>query len=160
MSKGFVCLTAVIDVISRKRLAHTNALTLQSCHAVYVFNQTFAKYGAPRIVNVNQGTQFTDSDLTDAVLAKCQLSMDGKGAWKDNVFIERFWRGVKYERVYLRAYETPAQAPADITQYIDWYNNERPHNSLEDQMPTHFYNQGFKVQKTKAALRLTIYLNL
>jgi putative transposase len=151
MSKGFVYLTAVIDVFSRKILAHTTALTLQSCHAVYVLNQAFAKYGTPSIVNVDQGTQFTDSDFTDAVLAKCQLSMDGKGAWKDNVFIERFWRSVKYERVYLRAYETPAQARTDITQYIDWYNNERSHSSLEDQTPAHFYNQGFKVQTTKAA---------
>ncbi len=151
MSKGFVYLTAVIDVFSRKILAHVVALTLESCHAVNVLNQAFAKYGTPEIVNVDQGTQFTDSNFTDAVLDKCQLSMDGKGAWRDNVFIERFWRSVKYERVYLRAYETPAQARVDITQYIDWYNNERPHSSLDDQTPTNFYNKGFKPEQAKAA---------
>jgi putative transposase len=96
MAKGFVYLTAVVDRASRKVLAHKVAITLEACHAREVVEQAFARYGTPDIVNTDQGSQFTAEEFTDAVLSRgCKLSMDGSGAWRDNVFVERLWRSVK-----------------------------------------------------------------
>ncbi len=96
------------------------AITLEVCHAREVLEQAFARFGVPEIVNTDQGSQFTVEDLTQAVLSRgCRLSMDGKGAWRDNVFVERLWRTIKYERVYLRAYEGVSAAKSDIAQFID-----------------------------------------
>ena len=93
MARGFVYLTAVVDLASRKVLAHKVAITLEASHAKEVIEQAFAKFGTPEIVNTDQGSQFTAEDFTDAVLKRgCRLSMDGKGAWRDNVFVERLWR--------------------------------------------------------------------
>ena len=132
MAKGFVYLTAVVDVASRRVLAHKVAVTLEASHAKEVIEQAFALHGVPEIVNVDQGSQFTATEFTQTVLARgCKLSMDGKGAWRDNVFVERLWRSVKYERVYLKAYDSVGQARADIADYMDWYNKRRPHSSLE-----------------------------
>jgi putative transposase len=115
MAHGFVYLTAVVDVASRRVLAHKVAITLQACHAREVIEQAFARWGTPEIVNTDQGSQFTATEFTDVVLAQgCQLSMDGRGAWRDNVFVERLWRSVKYERVYLKAYASVSAARADI----------------------------------------------
>ena len=136
MARGFVYLTCVIDWISRKVLAAKVAITLEACHAVDVLNEAFARYGRPQIVNTDQGSQFTANDFVQAVKAQgCQLSMDGKGAWRDNVFVERFWKSLKYERVYLHAYDTVSQARESIMDYIDWYNHKRPHCSLDRQTP-------------------------
>lgn len=140
MSKGFVYLTAVVDVASRRVLAHKTALTLEACHAVEVLEQAIAHFGSPQIVNTDQGSQFTDSTFTAAVLGRgCQLSMDGKGAWRDNVFVERLWRTLKYERIYLRAYDSVSAAREDIAEGIDWYNQQRPHSSLQDKTPVQTY---------------------
>ncbi len=140
MARGFVYLTAVVDVASRKVLAHKVAITLEACHAKEVIEQAFLRHGTPEIVNTDQGSQFTATEFTDVVLAKrCKLSMDGRGAWRDNVFVERFWRSVKYERVYLRAYDSVSAARTDIAIYIDGFNKERPHSSLEDATPDEFY---------------------
>ncbi|MBU3739582.1 MAG: IS3 family transposase [Rhodoferax sp.] len=140
MARGFVYLTAVVDVASRKVLAHKVAITLEACHAKEVIEQAFLRFGTPEIVNTDQGSQFTATEFTDVVLAKgCKLSMDGRGAWRDNVFVERFWRSVKYERVYLRAYDSVSAARADIAQYIDGFNVRRPHSSLADATPAEFY---------------------
>ena len=96
--------------------------------------------GIPEIVNTDQGSQFTASEFTDAVLDKgCRLSMDGRGAWRDNVFVERLWRSVKYERVYLKAYDSVSAARADIADYMAWYNTSRPHSSLADLTPDKYY---------------------
>jgi putative transposase len=136
MARGFVYLTCVIDWISRKVLAAKVAITLEACHAVDVLNEAFARYGRPQIVNTDQGSQFTANDFVQAVKAQgCQLSMDGKGAWRDNVFVERFWKSLKYERVYLHAYDSVSQARESIMDYIDWYNHKRPHSSLDRQTP-------------------------
>ena len=136
MAKGFVYLTCVIDWVSRKVLAAKVAITLEACHAVDVLNEAFARYGRPQIVNTDQGSQFTANDFVKAVKAQgCQLSMDGKGAWRDNVFVERFWKSLKYERVYLHAYDSVSQARESIMDYIDWYNHKRPHSSLDRQTP-------------------------
>jgi len=140
MARGFVYLTAVVDVASRRVLAHKTAITLEASHAVEVFEQAVARYGLPQIVNTDQGSQFTDSHFTTAVLSRgCKLSMDGKGAWRDNVFVERLWRSVKYERVYLHAYDHVTAARADIADYIAWYNTKRRHSSLQDQTPEQAY---------------------
>ena len=140
MARGFVYLTAVVDVASRKVLAHKVAITLEACHAKEVIEQAFLRHGTPEIVNTDQGSQFTATEFTDVVLAKgCKLSMDGRGAWRDNVFVERFWRSVKYERVYLKAYDSVSAARTDIAQYIEGFNIQRPHSSLADATPDEFY---------------------
>ena len=140
MARGFVYLTAVVDVASRRVLAHKVAISLEACHAREVIEQAFARYGVPEIVNTDQGSQFTATEFTDVVLARgCKLSMDGRGAWRDNVFVERLWRSVKYERVYLRAYDSVSAARADIANYFDWYNKDRPHSKLERLTPQENY---------------------
>ena len=140
MDKGFVYLTAVVDVASRRVLAHKVATTLEACHASEVMKQALARYGTPDIVNTDQGSQFTATEFTDIVLgAGCQLSMDGRGAWRDNVFVERLWRTVKYEHVYKHVYATVSDARARIGQFIDWYNTGRPHSSLQGQTPDEAY---------------------
>jgi putative transposase len=142
MARGFVYLTAVVDVASRRVLAHKVAITLEACHAREVIELAFARWGTPDIVNTDQGSQFTATEFTDVVLAQgCQLSMDGRGAWRDNVFVERLWRSVKYERVYLKAYDSVSAARADIADYMGWYNTARAHSSLDEATPDeHYFN--------------------
>jgi putative transposase len=124
MARGFVYLTAVVDVASRLVLAH----------------KAFARYGVPVIVNTDQGSQFTAEEFTQAVLDRdCQLSMDGRGAWRDNVFIERLWRSVKYECVYLKAYDGVSAARSDIGRYMDWFNTDRAHSRLNGATPQQAY---------------------
>lgn len=140
MAKGFVYLTAVVDVASRRVLTHKVAITLEACHAREIMQEAFARYGTPEIVNTDQGSQFTADEFTEVVLAKgCKLSMDGRGSWRDNVFVERIWRSVKYERVYLKAYDSVSAARADIADYLDWYNTQRPHSNLERITPEQVY---------------------
>ena len=140
MARGFVYLTAVVDVASRRVLAHKVAITLEACHAREVIEQAFACHGLPEIVNTDQGSQFTAIEFTDVVLgAGCKLSMDGRGAWRDNVFVERVWRSVKYERVYLKAYDSVSAARADIADYFNWYNTQRPHSALDRLTPVEKY---------------------
>ncbi len=140
MARGFVYLSAVVDVASRRVLAHKAAITLDARHAREVLEQAFACYGTPEMVNTDQSSQFTAEEFTQAVLARgCRLSMDGNGAWRYNVFVERLWRTIKYEQVYLKAYDGVSAAKTDIAQFIDWYNSERPHSSLGDQTPDQTY---------------------
>ena len=130
--RGFVYLTAVIDWASRKVLARRVAITLEACHAVEVLTEAFARHGTPDIVNTDQGSQFTAAEFTETVTARgCQISMDGRGAWRDNVFVERLWRTVKYEEGYLHAYDTVADAKTGIAAHLDWYSRDRPHSSLK-----------------------------
>jgi len=140
MARGFVYLTAVVDVFSRKVLAHRVAITLEAIHAKEVIEQALTRWGTPDILNTDQGSQFTADEFTRVVLdAGCKLSMDGRGAWRDNVFVERLWRSVKYERVYLKAYDSVSAARADIAHYLNWYNADRPHSSLERSTPDEWY---------------------
>jgi putative transposase len=151
MAHGFVYLTAVIDVASRRVLAHKVATTLEAYHAVEIIEQAFAQYGVPEFVNTDQGSQFTAEEFTHAVLTRgCKLSMDGKGAWRDNVFVERLWRTVKYERVYTRVYDSVTEARADIAEYLEWYNMERGHTSLFDMTPDQAYWDQFPALKVAA----------
>ena len=140
MEKGFVYLTAVIDWSSRTILAHKVAITLEACHAVEVLSEALSKYPAPEIVNTDQGSQFTaDEFIYTVVNHGCKISMDGKGSWRDNVMIERFWKTIKYEEIYLKAYETVQVAKSAISGYINWYNTERRHSSLDNQTPNEAY---------------------
>lgn len=142
MSSGFVYLTAVIDVATRAILSHRLATTLEACHAVEALEMAMTHYGTPEIVNTDQGSQFTADEFTEAVLGPgCQLSMDGRGAWRDNVFVERFWRTIKYEEIYLKAYDSVAQARRGITAFIDWYNTGRPHSSVGRIPPMQAYEK-------------------
>ena len=137
MARGFVYLTAVVDVFSRRVLAHRTAITLEACHAVEALEEAYARFGKPEIINTDQGSQFTAQVFVDAVLGRgVKLSMDGQGAWRDNVFVERLWRSVKYERVYLGAYDSVTATRKDIAQYMDRYNEDRPYSSLNDRTPT------------------------
>jgi putative transposase len=151
MAQGFVYLTAVIDWASRRVLAHRVAITMEAEHAVAALEEAFAKYGLPEIVNTDQGSQFTSTDFTDAVRSRgIALSMDGKGSWRDNVFIERLWRSVKYEEIYLKAYESVGQARQSIANYLTWYNQQRPHSSLSDKTPDEAYFAMLPAMKTAA----------
>ncbi len=140
MAKGFVYLTAVVDWASRRVLATKVAITLEACHAVDVLQEAFDHHGKPEIVNTDQGSQFTAHEFVQAVKDRgCNLSMDGRGAWRDNVFVERLWKSVKYERVYLHAYDSVTEARQSIMQYMDWYNRSRPHSSLGKKTPDEAY---------------------
>src|SRR5258706_635957 len=140
MAQGFVYLTAVIDWQTRGLLAVRVAITLEAEQAVAALEEAFAKYVLPEIVNTNQGSQFTAADFVDAVLGRgVGLSMDGKGAWRDNVFVERVWRSVKYEEVDLKAYDPVGQAQQSIHDYLVWYNQSKPHSRLSDQTPVEPY---------------------
>ena len=151
MARGFVYLTAVVDVYSRRILAHRTAITLEACHAVEALEEAYSRFGKPEIVNTDQGSQFTAQSFVDAVLDHgVKLSMDGRGAWRDNVFVERVWRTIKYERVYLQAYDSVSVARQDIAQYIDWYNEQRGHSSLDDKTPEQFYLSGLPAMKKAA----------
>jgi len=151
MARGFVYLTAVVDVASRRVLAHKVAITLEACHAREVIEQAFARWGLPEIVNTDQGSQFTATEFTEVVLAQgCRLSMDGRGAWRDNVFVERLWRSVKYERVYLKAYASVSAARADIAEYMGWYNAGRAHSSLDEVTPDEHYFANLPAMKKAA----------
>ncbi len=97
-------------------------------------------YGAPELMNTDQGSQFTGADFIGALQAnQIQISMDGRGCWRDNVFVERLWKSIKYEEVYLHAYDSVAQAKASLTRYIRFYNSQRPHRSLDGQTPDTVY---------------------
>ena len=140
MARGFVYLAAVLDWFSRRVLAWRVSITMEADFCVAALEEALAKYGQPEIVNTDQGSQFTGAAFT-SVLAKndIKISMDGKGAWRDNVFVERLWKSVKYEEVYLHAYDTVGAARAGIAQYLDFYNRRRPHSSLDDQTPDQAY---------------------
>lgn len=140
MARGFIYLTAVVDWASRKVLAAKIAITLESCHAVEVLQEAFTHHGRPEIINTDQGSQFTADEFVLAVKGQgCRLSMDGRGAWRDNVFVERLWKSLKYERVYLYAYDSVNEARRSIIQYFDWYNRKRPHSQLGRKTPDEAY---------------------
>lgn len=140
MAKGFVYLTAVVDWASRKALAAKIAITLEACHAVDVLQEAVTRHGAPEIVNTDQGSQFTPEEFVRTVHARgCRLSMDVRGSWRDNVFVERLWRSVKYEEVYLHAHDSVSEARESIMRYLDWYNRLRPHSTLKKKTPDEAY---------------------
>ena len=140
MARGFVYLAAVVDWATRRVLAHRVSITMEADFCVEALEEALAKYGMPEIFNTDHGSQFTGAEFT-GVLTKnaIAISMDGKGSWRDNVFVERLWRSVKYEEVYLRAYESVGDARASITGYLTFYNEGRPHSSLDARTPDEAY---------------------
>jgi putative transposase len=140
MARGFVYLAVVLDWFTRRVLSWRVSITMEATFCVETLQEALAKYGKPETVNTDQGSQFTGVDFT-AVLIKngIAISMDGKGAWRDNVFVERLWRSVKYEEVYLRAYDSVSEARASIGRYLDFYNGRRPHTSLDRRTPDQAY---------------------
>ena len=140
MARGFVYLTVVLDWFSRRVLSWRLSITMEAAFCVEALEDALARHGKPDIFNTDQGSQFTGSAFT-GVLANngVAISMDGKGAWRDNVFVERLWRSVKYEEVYLWAYDNVSEAHASIGRYLDFYNRRRPHSSLDDATPNQAY---------------------
>lgn len=131
MRRGFLYLVAIMDWASRKVLAWRLSNTLDADFCVAALEEALARYGAPEIFNTDQGSQFTGIAFTDVLKdAGVRISMDGKGRWMDNVFIERLWRSLKYECVYLHAFETGGEARVGIGRWIEYYNRQRPHSSL------------------------------
>ena len=140
MRRGFVYLAAVVDVASRRVLAHRVSITMEAAFCVEALEEALARHGKPDIFNTDQGSQFTSLDFTSVLTAAgVAISMDGKGAWRDNVFVERLWRTVKYEEVYLRAYDSVSEARASISRYLAFYNRGRPHSSLDERTPDEAY---------------------
>jgi len=140
MARGFVYIAAVIDWFSRRVLAWRLSITLEAAFCVEALEEALARHGRPEIFNTDQGSQFTGGAFTGVLTRNgIAISMDGKGAWRDNVFVERLWRSVKYEEVYLRAYDTVAEARASIGRYLSFYNTRRPHSSLDRQTPDRAY---------------------
>lgn len=140
MTKGFVYLAAVMDWYSRRVLAWRISNTLSTDFCIEAAEEALARYGEPEIFNTDQGSQFTSGDFTRIFEGRqTRISMDGKGRWRDNIFVERLWRSVKYEEVYLHAYQNVAEARQGIGKYFAFYNSRRPHTSLDRMTPDKFY---------------------
>lgn len=140
MSKGFVYLCAVIDWHSRKVLAHRVSISMEVEFCIEALNEAIEKHGTPEIFNTDQGSQFTSDAFIEVLTSHgIKISMDGKGRWVDNVMIERLWRSVKYEEVYLKAYANVADAKQQLKLYFEFYNFNRPHSSLNKMTPNEFY---------------------
>jgi putative transposase len=140
MARGFVYLVAIVDWFSRRVLSHRVSITMEAEFCVDALEEAIVRHGRPAIFNSDQGSQFTSEAFTGVLLSNdIAISMDGKGAWRDNVFVERLWKSVKYEEVYLRAYDTVGEARASLGRYLDFYNRLRPHSSLGRRTPDEAY---------------------
>jgi putative transposase len=140
MERGSVYLAVVLDWFSRRVLSWSVSITMEASFCVETLEDALARYSKPDVFNTDQGSQFTGAAFTGVLIKNgIAISMDGKGAWRDNVFVERLWRSVKYEEVYLRAYDTASEARASIGRYFDFYNCRRPHSSLDGTTPDHAY---------------------
>jgi len=147
MARGFVYLAAVMDWYSRKVLAWRLSNTLDTAFCLAALDEALTRHGTPEIFNTDQGCQFTSEDFTGALkTAGIQISMDGKGRWMDNVFIERLWRSLKYEEVYLHAYDTIPQARDGIGAWIAFYNQRRKHQALDRKTPDTIYYENRHAQ--------------
>jgi len=146
MAKGYCYLCAVVDWFSRKVLAWRLAISMEASFCLESLEEALVKHGKPSIFNTDQGSQFTSAAFT-SLLSKhgIAISMDGKGAWRDNVFVERLWRSVKYEEVYLKAYTSVGEARSSLARYFAFYNARRPHQALDGRPPDRAYytNQQF-----------------
>lgn len=140
MAKGWVYLAAVMDWYSRRVLSWRVSISMDTSFCLDAVEEAVARFGAPRIFNTDQGSQFTSEAFTGLLKQHgIQISMDGKGCWRDNVFIERLWKSVKYEDVYLRAYDSVSHARQSIGRYLDFYNARRPHTALDRKTPDQVY---------------------
>ena len=142
MARGFVYLTAVVDWYSRKILSWRLSNTMDTRFCLEAVDEALSKYGRPEIFNTDQGSQFTSEAFTSKLKENnIRISMDGKGSWRDNIFVERLWRTIKYDEVYLKAYRTVTEARKSIGDYVTLYNQRRPHSSLDGIPPDTFYYQ-------------------
>jgi putative transposase len=140
MARGFVYLAAVMDWFARRILAWRLSNTLEASFCIDAVEAALAQCGCPQIFNTDQGSQFTSAEFTGLLISNgIAISMDGKGAWRDNVFVERFWRTIKYEEVYLHAYDSVAEARQSIGRYLAFYNGRRPHTALDRRTPDQAY---------------------
>lgn len=140
MAKGFVYLFAVIDWFSRRALAWRLSNTLTTDFCLDAVNDALANHGTPEIFNTDQGCQFTSKEFTGLLRGNgIRISMDGKGCWRDNVFVERLWRTIKYEEVFLKAYDSVGHAKSSLKSYLAFYNTRRPHQRLDGKTPDEVY---------------------
>ncbi|WP_434513533.1 IS3 family transposase [Dechloromonas sp. ARDL1] len=143
MRRGFVYLVAIVDWYSRRVLAWRLSNTLTTDFCLEALQEAITRYGTPEIFNTDQGSQFTSSEFTGQLKANgIRISMDGKGCWRDNVFVERLWRTIKYDEVYLKAYESVSHAKASLGQFITFYNSRRPHQAFAGKTPDMIYFAG------------------
>ena len=151
MARGYMYLIAIMDWATRKVLSWRLSNTLDTRFCVDALKEALLKYGAPEIFNSDQGCQFTSDAFTSVLTTwNVRISMDGKGRFKDNIFIERLWRTLKYERIYLKAYETGAELYKDLTIWFTHYNEERKHSSLDKLTPNEAYYLGLEKLKPAA----------
>ena len=140
MARGFIYLAAVVDWFSRRVLAWKLSITMEASFCIEAVEEALSKNEKPEIFNTDQGSQFTSDDFTGLLRKNgIDISMDGKGRWRDNVFVERVWKSIKYEEVYLHAYETVQEARTSIGKYLEFYNSIRPHSSLDGFTPDQVY---------------------
>ena len=140
MARGFVYLAAVVDWYSRRVLSWQLSITMSVDFCLEAVEEALGRYGKPGVFNSDQGSQFSSGDFVGLLVAnRIEISMDGKGAWRDNVVVERLWRSVKYEEVYLKAYDSVPEARASLGLYFDFYNNRRPHSSFAGRTPDQVY---------------------
>ena len=151
MRRGFVYLAAVLDWATRRLLSWRVSNTLTTDFCLDAVNEAIVRHGCPDIFNTDQGSQFTSAEFT-GLLQKhgIRISMDGKGCWRDNVFIERLWKSVKYEEVYLRAYDSVSEAKASLARYFGFYNTRRPHQALDGKTPDEIYFSSLQQEKIAA----------
>jgi putative transposase len=148
MKRGFVYLVAILDWATRRVLAHRVSISMTTEFCVEALEEALAQYGSPEIFNTDQGSQFTSEEFTRVLRAHdIKISMDSKGRWVDNVFIERLWKSVKYEHVYLHAYESVAEARRQLASYFTFYNSRRPHSSLDGITPDTAYFGGLETRR-------------
>ena len=140
MARGFIYLAAVLDWFTRRVLSWRVSITLEADFCIEAVEEALTRYAKPKIFNTDQGSQFTSTNFIKVLAAReIRISMDGKGAWRDNVLVERLWRTIKYEEVYLRAYASVSEARASIGRYLGFYNSRRPHSSLDGKTPDQVY---------------------
>ncbi len=140
MVRGFVYLAAVVDWYSRRVLSWRLSITMTADFCLEAVEEALMKHGKPDIFNTDQGSQFTGGDFVGLLTAnRIAISMDGKGSWRDNVFVERLWRSVKYEDVYLKAYDSVTAARTSLGRYFDFYNRRRPHSAHGERTPDRAY---------------------
>ncbi len=140
MRRGFLYLVAVMDWATRKVLSWRVSNTMDVEFCIAALEEALARFGHPEIFNSDQGSQFTSSNFTDVLkAADVRISMDGRGRWMDNVFIERLWRSLKYECIYLHTFETGSELRAGLSRWIGYYNTRRPHSTLAGRTPDEAY---------------------
>ena len=140
MARGFIYLAAVLVWFTRRVLAWRVSITPEAEFCIEAVEEVPARHGTPGIFDTEQGSQFTSTDFINVLAAReIKISMDGKGAWRDNVLVERLWRSIKYEEVCLRAYASVPEARAGIGRYPGFYNSQRPHSSLDGKTPDQAY---------------------